>query len=214
MYYDYQYQNTGMGKRAYIDLTGEITIDVYRDIGDELQAANIPPLQNPNPEPIPADDWARVVTCYPFFRVFEGLADKPFVSSPETRYRIGSWSLMVGNDVSVNSENEVVTFPYFSKPEFIVYERNQLRPFRFVLNKEYLASIPDEISYDPPVPPNVPAQFFYLTSFYFGSNALENGYGVALNIAEGYLCDFMYYYTWGTLQLSSDTAIPKIIFPF
>lgn len=194
-------------------LSNEITIDVHQAVGVELAQAGIAPQQYP-PGDNPADDWARVVTCYPFLRIVEGLDKLPFTSFPELRYRLGNYSFMTGRDVIINEDGTVTTFPYFAHPEFLLYERSQLRPFRFTLLKDFLDDVPDEISYDVDGLPALPAQFFYMTSFYFGSNALENGYGLALNLVQDIVADLAIYYTWGTLQLSDSPPAQKVIFPF
>lgn len=213
LFYDYEYQNTGMGKLVYSNLSGEITLNIYEEIGDDLLASGVAPQQYP-PGGNPADDWARIITCYPFLKVVSGLEEMPFVSSPETRYKIGNYSLQTGNEVVINEDNTVTKYPYFAYPEFLLYERSQLRPFRFVQLKEYLADVPDEISPEEYVGGALPAQFYYMTSFYFGSNALENGYGMALNLTDPIVCELVIYYTWGTLQLSANPPAQGVIFPF
>lgn len=214
LYYEWQYQNGGMGKRAYSTLLGQFYLDVYRDIGDDLYNANHPPLQEPNPSPVPADDWARVVTVYPFAKITGGIDTAPFISVPETRYKVGSYSYLVGKEVITNEDGTVTTYPFYSEPRYLYYERQVLEPFRFVILKQYLEGIPDEIVYDEPPGAGTPSNFYYLTSFYFGSNAFQNGYGFNMNLYEGFYLDVVFYYTWGTLQLPIDPDRPTIIFPF
>lgn len=213
-FFDYLYQNTGMGRRVYSGLENQITIDLYTDIGDDLFAASIPPLQNPNPSPIPADDWARVFTCYSFLRVTSSLDGSPFYATPEPRYKVGNYSYICGRDIIVNEDETIQDFPYYSSPEYVLYDRTYLKPSRFVQIKAYNADIADLVNFDDPPPSPTASEFYYLTSFYFGSNALDNGYEVALNINPGYTCSLVVYYTWGTLQLSGTGSVPKIIFPY
>jgi len=212
-FYDSEYQNTGTGKRVYTNLTGNVVLDVYKDLGDDLLASGVQPQQYP-PGDNPAEDWARVFTCYPFLRVTAGIDEAPFLDVPETRYKIGSYSMQVGREVIVNEDDSITTIPYYAAPTFITYERNCLRPFRFAQIKEYLSAVADTIDYEIAGITPAPAEFYYLTSFYFGSNALENGYGIALNIDNRFTVDYIIYYVWGTLQLSGTGTIPKIIFPY
>lgn len=213
-FYDYLYQNVGSGRKFYSSLEGEIVLDLYTDIGNELAAANLPPLQEPNPTPVAADDWARIVTCYAFLKIASGLDTLPFVSSPETRYRIGNYSMQVGKQVVVLPDDTIRTIPHYAEPIFIIYAETAIKPFRFIQIKDYDVSVPDEITFaDDPNPPTA-AEFYYLTSFYFGSNALDNGYGMALNLVEGITAELVVYYTWGSLQLSNAGTVPKIIFPY
>lgn len=212
-WYDSEYQNTGSGVLPFVNLSGQITIDTYQQIGDDLLASGVAPQDFP-PGGNPAADWVRVITCYPFVRITSGLESMPFISAPEPRYKVGSYSYLVGKDVVVNEDGTVTTYPYYSKPEYLIYERNYIKPFRFAQIKQYLSVVPDAVFYDvSDITPN-PAAYFYLTSFYFGSNALDNGYGISLHLAEGLTADLVINYTWGSLQLDISPTVPTIIFAF
>jgi len=213
-FYEWQFQNTGFGRLNYQQLSGQLELDVFTDTVNDLLVANVPPLNNPNPEPIPSPEWARVMTFYPFLKITSGETGQPFFSTPETRYKFGNYSYVVGNELVVLPDETIIRYSYYSQPEFIIYERMTLPPFRCTCINDDPLRIPNDVSQDPDLASAQAANIWYLTSFYFGSNALNNGYKIALNLANDVIADLSVSYVYGTLQITPDGVHSDIVFPY
>lgn len=213
-FYDWQYQNTGFGRLNYQVLSGQLELEVFTDATSDLQAADVPPLNEPNPDPVPSPQWARVITFYPFIKITSGESGQPFFSTPEARYKFGNYSYVIGTELVILPDEETIRYPYYSQPEFIIYERMALTPFRCTCLNDDPEIIPNDVFQDPDLGSPTPANPWYLTSFYFGSNALNNGYRIALNLSDGVTADLSVSYAYGTLQITPDGTHPDIVFPY
>jgi len=117
--------NQGVGKLYYPSLSGEVEIQMAEDIYNDLIEAS---SQLPDPITAPAGS-ALTSRLVPMIKVTSGLESLGFISTPEARFKIGTYSAIPGYTVSVNSEGLISTTPVAGVPFYIVYPSQVLQSF-------------------------------------------------------------------------------------
>lgn len=213
-YYDYLFQQSGIGQLFYPELSGQLLLDVFTDIKNDVIGGGFIPLAEPNPDPVPLDKYALLCYCTPFLKITSPLNPVPFSSAPEPRYRLGTYTYTGGYQVNIDSEGIITSFPFDSDYRFIIYERQFLDRFTFnIVNSqnspENLAISDSELT----TPPEPALVILYAQSFSSGgSTSYANS--IAINLNPGVTADLVVYYAYGANDISTSEPVDTVVYPW
>lgn len=199
LYYD-PIPDYGSGKIFIESLVGTYRFECWDKILADIVDADITPFGSSPSISTRVRSFLKITDLGPSY---------PFTSTPEVRYKIGTYVPFPGYEVIITPEGKQV-YPYQDTPQFLIYERQALPEFR--------AFIPlggaDEIDYSvtmgatPTI--NLDVNLHDATIDFFSFQGLQTLIGFDINLNDGIVADLEVYYTWFTYPFSSSETRPKI----
>lgn len=131
------------GSITFSFISGELSINIWENIWLDLQ--NVPAFM-------------ELQACYltgfftPFIQVVEGIDAYGFITAPEARYKIGSYSYGCGYTIERFEDGSISSTPIRSTPYFIVYPTQCLEVARFCINTPNPVPQQYEVTFDPSSP--------------------------------------------------------------
>lgn len=148
------------------------------------------------------DISADLVANYVFFgiitpivRVTGGLTTAPFGSTPETRYKVGSFSHYPAVQISRFEDDTRIVTPIPYNSEFIVYELQTLQNARLIFNYPIEDIETYEILFDFNTPDTTSTNIFDPRTIDSGYQADRTGIGGLINPNPGYTVDVKLFYS-------------------
>jgi hypothetical protein len=193
-------KRSGAGRIYSPALEGELELSFLGLILDDLAGDDFKPLVSSSPNAY-ATIFERLLWISPFLRVTAGSELYPFSGTPEARYRLGSYSFILGYTSEETRPGTFVFTPVPTEPTFINYKVKALTPTWF----QYAYPRPSKLDYDI----KFAAVSENLTDIYFKSKRQLGAVskpepfidsplhqGILLNLNPGVVADFAMYYTW------------------
>jgi len=199
LYYDND-ASAGSGKVFFDDISGGVPIVAHQLITNDINAAGLPPSSFYR---------TRVARFRTFMKVTDFGGAKPFTSTPEVRYKLGTYVPVGGYEIIVTEEG-IQTFPYQEEPGYLIYERQALPEYMVHViptapgDDNYAVTMADSL----PVNYNVSLKDPRIDSQSFRS--LPQAVGLDINLNDGVTVDLEMYYTFVTIFTSSSETRPKI----
>lgn len=214
LYYDVNYQNVGVSNLSYSSLSGELELNLYQDLKSAFNGNGIFPLDDyRNPSAL-ASGYSLYFTVNPLLKIQSGLSSVPFGSTPEARYKIGSYSYIKGYEIVILEDETFQAFPYESEPVFINYERNALKPGYLIVSPgvDYQQAMQIDLtggsSGTTPCIPRI------ASPYYSGSFALSYCGGISLNLNEGIIADMVISYQYSVITAENDPTYGDYFYTF
>ena len=197
----------------YEGLTGEQFIDFFADIQTNYLARGVFPLADygDGMEPL-REAYVLNVCTYPFLKVKDGLTGYAFNSTPELRYKIGTYSYITGFELITDSDGNLFSTPYNDKPEFLVYTHSALDPCRFVMSPEGDSRIIYEVSSANVSRPSTPVSVTLVNPYYAGTFISRNGMAISLNLNDNLIADLYLVYVCTVVESPSQGGFPSFTF--
>ena len=208
LYYDVNYQNVGVSSTLYVSLEGEFEINLYEDIRAAFNAAAIFPLNDyRNPSALETN-YAIYVTVNPLLKIQSGLNNVPFGSTPEARYKIGSYAYIKGWEIIPLEDDTFQSIPYESEPTFLNYERSALKAGYFIFDPDVPFQEALRVETDSASSGATPVIPRIASPYYSGSFALSYCAGISLNLNPGILADVVISYQYAIISAVNDPVYP------
>lgn len=199
VYYDAN-GSSGTGTILFENIEGGIPISAFQLIANDYNEAGI---TTPGFITSIVSRWTVYVQCTNL-----GIAP-PFTSTPDTRYKLGTFVPHGGYDIIVSPEGEQIN-PYYRTPEFLIYPNQRLTDYFVHINPETVgvedyAVIMAESSTinlnvnlrEPWVDQNAYRTLLYAT-------------GVDVNLTTGVVANLLFDYSFVTLFTSNSETRPTI----
>lgn len=212
--YDVNFQNLGFGQISYPELSGETEINFYEDFRNAFNNNGIFPLTDFRDPTALLTGYGLFVCLQCFVKVTSSLQDFAFGSTPEARFKIGSFNYIKGYEVVVNPDNTISTFPYYGETQFLNYEREALPSAYFVStpNDSFESAYPIDVTQTSPAA--TPAIVRQINPYFFGIFTQTFASGISLNLNNGITADMLFLYSYTTIQPVGDPDFPDIYFGF
>lgn len=130
----------------------------------------------------------------PVLKITSSVESLPFISTPEPRYKFGSYSYGTFQEVSVDSEGGVTTFPFSKEPDYLIYERQQLKqcfvpiPYPDPIDQDY------EVIFTSPTEDITSKAFTSRSSNQVNTDSALQGGTMFLNLMPGITADLAVFY--------------------
>lgn len=214
LFYNVDYQNVGISSLSYPSLEGELEINLFDDFRNAFITNGIYPLSEYRNTSSIITEHGLYVTVNPLLKITEGLDKVPFGTTPEARYKIGSYSYIKGYEIITNEDGSIQSFPYESEPSFINYERNALKSGYFIATPGLQAFEALQVNLDggePGVEPCIP---IVVSPYYSGSFALSYCAGISLNLNDGLIADLVVTYQYSVVPFYLDSVYPDYLYVY
>jgi len=199
LYYD-EDASAGSGKVFFESIEGGLPIVAHQLITNDINDADLP-----------ASSFyrTRVARFRTFLKVLDFGALYPFTSTPEVRYKLGTYVPIEGYEIIVD-DSGVQTFGYQGTPGFLIYERQVLPEYQVHViptapgDENYLVTMAESspVNYNVALKePRVDSQSF---------RSLPQAVGIDINLSDGVIVNLELYYTFVTIFTSSSETRPKI----
>jgi len=212
LYYDVNYQNVAIGNLVYPSLSGELEINLYEDFRTFFNGNGIFPLDDYRNPSVVATNYCLYCSVNPILKIQSGLETVPFGSTPEARYKVGSYAYIKGYEVIVNEDETFVAFPYESEPTFINYERNALQPGYFIVDPDVPYQQALNVDLTGGTSGNTPSIPRIVSPYYSGSFALSYCGGISLNLNENLIADMIISFQYSTITAVNDPVYPDYFY--
>jgi len=159
------------------------------------------------------DNFCLVCAWKPWIKITDLGLNYPFTSTPEVRYKIGTYYYVNGYDIVIDGEG-YNALEYQSKPEFLIYERQALgEAWTAVFPNgdgflDYAIVEADATILNLNAALHVPRQDFY--SF----QGLPNAQGININLNDGVKANLVVNYSWLPYYFSNSESRQKIVYSF
>jgi len=199
LYYD-DNASAGSGKVFFEDIEGGIPIVAHQLITNDINSAGLPTSTFYR---------TRVARFRTFMKVVNFGGALPFTSTPEVRYKLGTYVPIGGYEIIV-TDTGVETFGYQEEPAYLIYERQALPEYMVHViptdpgDDNYLVTMADSSTINLNVSlkdPRIDSQSF---------RSLPQAVGLDINLTDGVVVDLEMYYTFVTIFTSSSETRPKI----
>lgn len=214
LYYDVNYQRVGVTSTTYPELSGLVNIDLYEDLRNLFLAREIFPLddyRNPS-ELVPSYGLFFVVN--PLLKVLSGLNDANFYSTPETRYKVGTYSYIKGYEVVEIPDEPPVVYPYCDKPDYLVYERTAMDSGYLVIDPTVASSQALKVDVTGGGAGYVPCNPIIVNPYYAGSFVRRYCGGISLNLSPSVIADLVISYQYSVVSFYLDPTYPDYLYTY
>lgn len=201
--YSFAYQERGIDQYKIFDIDGEFSIDVADVFRARYDALGIKVQQRYDNPGLDATYFFVFRLHYVVHLVIKNYENLPFGSTPEERFKLGSYSFISRYVNTTDSEGNVTSTPLFTPPNFIVYPRFSLPAAFCVMNPSQPSYVTYNLGLDVPEVPPIPVSLIQLDTFLtkgIGGTSLP---GVKVNLTDGLLADMMIEYSY--LQVNQNS---------
>jgi len=158
-------------------------------------------------------DVALVVRLRAFLKIKNFGSAYPFTSTPEVRYKIGTYVPFPGYEVII-TEFGTEVYPYQDTPQFLLYERQSLPEFRAFIPLAVIDALDYSVTMAASSTIDLNANIHDATQDFFSFQGLPTLIGFDINLNDGITADLEVYYTWFTYPFSSSEARTKVQITF
>lgn len=212
MFYNAEQQLNGVGSLLLFDLSGEQELAIADIFLAGYEERGLFPLDIPGEPDSTYEEYSILLVYHPFLIVKSGYENFPFGSTPETRYKLGSFAPISGYFRTVDSEGNPTYSSVFGRPYFINYPNSFLGRYYCVVRRgsdvrsEYAISFPD-----PPDPTN-PRIINYVSAFGLPQGDSLLAPSLQLNLTDGLEADLCISYFYGIVDDFRDSEFATYVY--
>lgn len=206
LFYDVNYQRTGVSTTTYPDITGTTRIDLYEDLRQIFLAREIFPLDDYRNPSATYSNYGLYYVVSPMLKVTSGLETAPFVSYPEPRYRVGSYSYIKGYEVIEPPDEPPIYRPYNSEPVYLHYQHSALAAGYLIVDPANPFSSALKVDLTGGGVGSIPSLPVIVNPYYSGAFVSEYCGGITINLSPGLTADLFVSYQYSVVDLPLDPA--------
>jgi hypothetical protein len=213
MFYDYAFRNSAVDGITFEGLSGELTIDLYENIALQFNSRNLKPIYlDENDLPVErTDGYILSVFAHCFLECFD-YENLPFGSTPEERFKLGSYSIVTGYKNTVDSEGNITSKPYRSPPSFINYPLFTMPPVGIVIAPNVSNFQAYEVKRPSEEDAKTPVDLRFAFNSFVADRGTRIGCGLNLNLTPGVTADLLVFYGYGVQAASQNDGFPTYFY--
>lgn len=146
----------------------------------------------------------------PLLKVTSDLGSFPFINTPDTRYKFGSYSYGSLQEIVIDPEGLVTTFPYSKEPYYIIYPRQQLKQSYVCINLPESTDFDYFANFDEPTQDLTNVAITRRTINTTAYPDCDQGNFLFLNLPQGVIADILIYYQGFVASIPNSE--PRIAF--